>query len=564
MKKLKKLKTNKSPGIDEMHPKMLRELKEEICKPLTIIFNKSLESKELPQIWKQAKISAIYKNKGSKRLACNYRPVSLTSIICKMMEAIIRDHIIEHMKKEKLFSKRQYGFINGRSTTIQLLKILEEWTTALEEGYDIDVIFMDFRKAFDKVPHKRLASKLKSYGVTGSILSWIESFLNGRTQKVVVNGAESGWEDVLSGIPQGSVLGPLLFVVYINDMPETVQSTTYLFADDTKMHKVIKNMIDTCHLQNDITTLQSWSRLWLLEFHEDKCKHMHIGTNTMGPHCYSMQIGDEKNMLETLYCERDLGIHVDYQLKFDKHIQKVVNKANAMVGLIRRTYKFLDHQNFVLLYKALVRSHMDYATAVWSPYKVKLIQQIEGVQRRATKMLPGMQNLTYPERLKVLKLPTLAYRRARIDMIETFKIAKGIYDNDVAPALPYVNNTNVSIVTRGHQYKLFKNRFYKDIGKFSFLNRIIQNWNQLPEKVVKAKSTNSFKNRLDKAWKNQDILYNFEAKIDNRSNIQEQDEADGPGEEDDSDEEPTPALRCSVASLDEGGVPSGRLGPSGS
>ena len=207
---------------------------------------------------------------------------------------------------------------------------------------------------------------------------------------------------------------------------------------------------------------------------------------------------------------------------------------------------------------------MDYATAVWSPYKVKLIQQIEGVQRRATKMLPGMQNLTYPERLKVLKLPTLAYRRARIDMIETFKIAKGIYDNDVAPALPYVNNTNVSIVTRGHQYKLFKTRFYKDIGKFSFLNRIIQNWNQLPEKVVKAKSTNSFKNRLDKAWKNQDILYNFEAKIDNRKNIQDQDEADGPGEEDDSDEEPTPALRYSVASLDEGGVPSGRLGPSGS
>ena len=573
MKKLMKLKTNKSPGIDEMHPKMLKELKSEICKPLTIIFNKSLESNKLPLIWKQAKISAIYKNKGSKRLACNYRPVSLTSIVCKMMEAIIRDHIIEHMKKELLFSKRQYGFINGRSTSIQLLKILEVWTAALEEGFDIDVIFMDFRKAFDKVPHRRLGSKLKSYGIQGPVLRWIENFLNGRTQKVVVNGAESEWRDVLSGIPQGSVLGPLLFVIYINDMPDTVPSPTYLFADDTKMYRVIRNEMETCHLQTDINTLQSWSRLWLLEFHEDKCKHMHIGTHTTGPHRYTMTNGDENVMLETLYCERDLGIHVDYELKFDKHIQKIVNKANAMVGLIRRTYKFLDHQNFTLLYKALVRSHMDYATSVWSPHKVKYILQLEGVQRRATKMLPGMRDLTYPERLKMLKLPTLAYRRARIDMIETFKIAKGIYDNDVAPALPYANtNTNISIVTRGHQYKLFKTRFYKDIGKFSFLNRIIQNWNKLPEKVVMAKTTNSFKNRLDKAWRNQEILYNFEAKFNPRENINidnlssishEQAEADGLGEED-SEEEPTPALRHSVVSLNEGGVPSGRLGPSGS
>ena len=576
MKKLKKLKTNKSPGIDEMHPKMLKELKDEVCKPLTIIFNKSLDSNQLPLIWKKAKISAIYKNKGSKRLACNYRPVSLTSIVCKMMEAIIRDHIIEHMKKELLFSKRQYGFINGRSTTIQLLKLLEEWTTALEEGYDIDLIFMDFRKAFDKVPHKRLSSKLKSYGIIGPVLSWIESFLDGRTQKVIVNGAESEWRDVLSGIPQGSVLGPLLFVIYINDMPESVSSPTHLFADDTKMHRIIRCLMETCHLQTDISTLQSWSRLWLLEFHDDKCKHMHIGTHTTGPHYYTMQNGNNKVVLETLVCERDLGVHVDYQLKFDKHIQKIVNKANAMVGLIRRTYKFLDHQNFVLLYKALVRSHMDYATAVWSPYKVKYIQQLEGVQRRATKMLPGMRDLSYTERLKILKLPTLAYRRARIDMIETFKIAKGIYDSDIVPCLPFVANTNDSIVTRGHQYKLFKNRFYKDIGKFSFTNRIITNWNNLPEKVVMAKSINSFKNRLDKAWKHQDLLYNFEAKIDNRANISNipsgtnnpqsynTNEASDPGEEADSEEEPTTTLRHSVASLNEGGVPSGRPGSPGS
>ena len=407
-------------------------------------------------------------------------------------------------------------------------------------------------------------------------MSWIESFLDGRTQKVIVNGAESEWRDVLSGIPQGSVLGPLLFVIYINDMPESVSSPTHLFADDTKMHRIIRCLMETCHLQTDISTLQSWSRLWLLEFHDDKCKHMHIGTHTTGPHYYTMQNGNNKVVLETLVCERDLGVHVDYQLKFDKHIQKIVNKANAMVGLIRRTYKFLDHQNFVLLYKALVRSHMDYATAVWSPYKVKYIQQLEGVQRRATKMLPGMRDLSYTERLKILKLPTLAYRRARIDMIETFKIAKGIYDSDIVPCLPFVANTNDSIVTRGHQYKLFKNRFYKDIGKFSFTNRIITNWNNLPEKVVMAKTINSFKNRLDKAWKHQDLLYNFEAKIDNRANISNipsgtnnpqsynTNEASDPGEEADSEEEPTTTLRHSVASLNEGGVPSGRPGSPGS
>ena len=165
VKETQKLKHNKSPGPDGIHPKLIINLGETIAEPLALIFNKSLKLKSIPDQWKQARIHAIYK-KGNKKLASNYRPVSLTAIICKLMESIIRNHIVKYMKQNKLFSKRQYGFISGRSTSLQLLTVLEEWTKALDMGYTVDCIYIDCKKAFDTVPHRRLLGKLNSYGFT--------------------------------------------------------------------------------------------------------------------------------------------------------------------------------------------------------------------------------------------------------------------------------------------------------------------------------------------------------------------------------------------------------------
>ena len=190
---------------------------------------------------------------------------------------MVTEHVIKHMKNNKFFTKRQYGFISGRSTSLQLLNVLDRWTEALDNGNSIDVVYMDYMKAFDTVSHRRLTNKLKAYGVEDPVLSWISSFLSERVQQVAINGEKSTWSKVTSGIPQGSVLSPLLFVIFINDLPNVAKSDTYLFADDTKIYNIISKKEDTEQLQNDLNKLSDWSDTWLLRFHPEKCKHMLIG-----------------------------------------------------------------------------------------------------------------------------------------------------------------------------------------------------------------------------------------------------------------------------------------------
>ena len=188
------------------------------------------------------------------------------------MEKLIRTHIIQHMKANKLFSNKQYGFIAGRSTALQPLEVIDTWSEALDEGLDIDCIYTDFQNAFDKVPDTRLIKKIENYGITNPILSWIQDFLTRRYQQVSINGETSNRKEDTSGIPQGSVLGPILFVIYINDLPEAVESEAYLFADDTKIFRVINSLDDQHILQNDLVKLENWSDKWLLKFHPEKCK----------------------------------------------------------------------------------------------------------------------------------------------------------------------------------------------------------------------------------------------------------------------------------------------------
>lgn len=512
-KLLSKLQEGKSPGPDQLHPKYLTNLKDLIAKPITMIFQTSIKNLDIPNEWKEARISAIFK-KGNKKIAGNYRPVSLTCILCKTLEKIVREHIIDHMKNNNFFSKQQYGFISKRSTTLQLLKVMDEWTTAWDQGLSTDVVYMDFKKAFDTVPHKRLMKKLESYGISNPILGWVQSFLTGRSQYVSVEGQFSKPMPVLSGVPQGSVLGPILFVVYINDLPTNIASNIYLFADDTKLFKTIKSTEDRRTMQEDLGRLQDWSDKWLLQFHPDKCKCMTIGQQTGEQPTYSLRNKDGTiHKLKVEEKEKDLGVTCDNGLTFEEHICEKVNKANQMAGVIRRSYKYLTRETFVCLYKALVRCHLDYAACVWSPFKVSQIEMIESVQRRATRCLPGLKDIAYEERLKLLNLPTLTYRRLRGDMIETYKIVHSLYDPDVSPSLPLSHNTR-DMGTRGHQFKLYKERSEKRARLESFPNRIVNPWNSLPEEVVNAPSLNAFKNRLDKHWRNQDIVYNYRSNLD--------------------------------------------------
>ena len=291
------------------------------------------------------------------------------------------------MKTNKLFSNKQYGFISGRSTTLQLLEVIDKWTEAIDNGKNVDCIYMDYQKAFDTVPHKRLLSKLHSYGISPQLIDWCRSFLLNRKQQVCVCGEYSKWHDVALGIPQGSVLGPLMFVIYINDLPEAVNCDMYLFADDTKIFNIISDKKDSMVLQKDLDTMSTWSDTWLLKFHPEKCKHMKLGKGKQDNYD-AYKLIDKP--LQTVETEKDIGVVIDKRLNFEEHVGEKVKKANMMTGIIRRSFQFLNEKNFLPLYKALVRSHLEFASSVWSPASAKCINMIEGVQRRATKMIPGL------------------------------------------------------------------------------------------------------------------------------------------------------------------------------
>lgn len=509
-KLLKDLDENKSPSPDGYHPRLLKELHAQLSSPLTDIFNTSIQERQIPYQWKQARVSAIHK-KGDKKLASNYRPVSITSIVCRVLEKIIRNSIIEYLTKECLISKFQFGFIKGRSTSLQLLNILNDWTNSIERKNYTDCIYLDYQKAFDTVPHRRLIAKLQSYNLNTKIIDWIEFYLTDRSQYVELNGAKSEWQKVSSGIPQGSVLGPLLFLLYINDLPDNIDSTLYMYADDTKVYREIILPDDNRILQDDLNKMCKWSETWLLKFHPNKCNSIAIGNNEAN-HEYKLNI--DNHTIEQVTEIKDIGVIIDSELTFKLHIYKKIDTANSILGVIRRSYKYLDINIFIPLYKGLVRSHFDYAATVWDPYVAKFIEDIESVQRRATILVPEIKHMSYPDRLKKLNLPTLAYRRTRGELIEVFKIINSVYDNKVTENLLSKRDTNVNMQLRGHEHTLETKRIYNPKVKNFFSNRVVKLWNTLPYSIISVDSLNIFKNRLDELWKNQDLLTNHRSSID--------------------------------------------------
>ena len=265
--------------------------------------------RNLPLEWKQANIIPLFK-KGSRNKSVNYRPVSLTSVICKLLETIIRDHMMDFLLKHRLINHSQHGFLKARSCLTNLLCFFEEITKWVDEGSPVDIIYLDFQKAFDKVPHQRLILKLKSHGMGNSIINWIEQGLTDRRQRVVVDGEVSSWKSVLSGVPQGSVLGPILFLVYIDDLEEGVTGNILKFADDTKLFRKTKEIGDKQKLQDDIDKLVRWSEKWQILFNVGKCKCLHTGPGNTG---MNYEMGG--TILSKTGKEKDLGVTMNANMK---------------------------------------------------------------------------------------------------------------------------------------------------------------------------------------------------------------------------------------------------------
>lgn len=493
LEKLEKLNMNKSQGPDEIHPKLLHELRYQLVKPLTALFNNSVTRGEVPSDWRDANVTPIHK-KGSKAKPENYRPVSLTSVVGKLLESIVKENVVQHLDKFNLINSSQHGFTTGRSCLTNLLDFLENATKELDEEKALDLVYLDFAKAFDKVPYCRLFKKIEAHGIGGSVLNWVQSWLSDRRQRVCVDREYSGWEQVTSGVPQGSVLGPILFVIYINDLDSELVSKIGKFADDTKMCKGITKLEDAHILQEDLNKLSKWSADWQMEFNTDKCSVIHVGKNNI-KHQYSLC----NKVLKASSREADLGIIMNDSLKFSEQCNSVVKGANSILGLIRRTIKNKSKRIITQLYKTLVRPKLEYCVQAWRPHLQKDICAIERIQHRATKMIKEIKALTYEERLTATGLTTLEERRNRGDLIEVFKIIKGFEKVDYNNFFKLMHSGR----TRGHRYKLSKSRSRLDVRRNFFSQRIVNDWNKLPTIVVEADSINSFKNRYD-SYKNEE------------------------------------------------------------
>lgn len=485
--KIIKLNKSKSPGPDGFLPRVVKEVGAEVAPHLLTIFKKTLELGRVPEDWKVANVTPIFK-KGPRDNPGNYRPISLTSIVGKMLESIIADRMVDHLESHNLIMDSQHGFRHHRSCLTNLLDFFHNMLSVYDRTKGIDVLYLDFQKAFDKVPHIRLMAKVRALGITGKVAEWIECWLSNRKQRVVINGTASEWASVTSGVPQGSVLGPLLFIIYINDIDVGLVSKISKFADDTKLGANAVELTGVQQLQSDLDKIGEWSQKWQMPFNMGKCKVMHIGHRNL--HADYTMLGSE---VEKTDLEKDLGVLISSDLKFSKQCIEVEKKAQKLLGYIKRQFKYRNKEIVLTLYNSLVRPHLEYAVQFWSPALRKDIDRLERVQARATKLIPSIRKKGYQRRLQDLGLYTLETRRLRGQLIEVFKILKGF--NNVDYRNFFTLNENQ---TRNNGLKIELKRFSTSLCGNFFTYKIGNVWNGLPSEVVNSSSVEQFKNRLDK------------------------------------------------------------------
>lgn len=410
-KKLKHINTRKGAGPDGVHPVFIANCFSELAQPLTLIYNKSLKTGVFPQKWKMAKVVPVYKSDDSTAIS-NYRPISILSAFAKIFEALLSPYFQKHLRL--YLSDNQHGFVSRRSTNTNLVPFTELLIHAIDQGHQADVIYTDFSKAFDKVSHKVLINKLRAYGISGSLLGWISSYLMFRVFSVVVNGYQSDLQTVSSGVPQGSLLGPILFNFFINDIPECFKfSEVFMYADDLKFVKIVESDRDARNLQSDLNRLILWCKSNGMLLNAKKCYHVKFTRKTQAlSHAYyvdSHEISEVENV-------KDLGVTFDKKMTFVPHLDNVIKRSSKMLGFMLRNSKgFRDNRTKILLYNSLVRSIIEYCSVVWRPHYANQALRLERCQKRFVWHLAFLNGIakkirSYKCRLERFNMKTLQHR----------------------------------------------------------------------------------------------------------------------------------------------------------
>jgi hypothetical protein len=482
---LKHLKSSSSYGHDGIPNCLLKHMRVHLAWPLAMLFERSMSFNYVPNVWKVAKIVPILK-KGNPLKVCNYRPISLTSTISKVMERIINDHITSHLSTHNLIGLHQFGFRKHCSTITQLIQCHSDWTSAINDGSSVDVIYLDYAKAFDSVVHSKLLLKLDSYGIRGSLLAWIRNFLSDRFHYVSVNHSISGTLPVLSGVPQGTVLGPTLFNIYVNDIPTVVTDGVKLmsFADDSKLYKVVSSILDCIRLQKVLNQVAFWSDIWQLKLNCSKSLVLHLGNANP---CYVYTICNVPLSAPSSVC--DLGVHISRNLFFHDHVKHIVANFRRKLFIVRKCFHYVDERSLKLLYLSYLRPTIEYGSALWAPHSKSEIDILQHLQEMA--MALCRNNIV---------LESLEDRRICIDLSWYFSILHGFTILD-APSL-FILNTRDN--HRGHSLSLHVPPTKTSSFKFALPQRRITDWNALPNNLVSCNSVCLFK-RLYRSLKDLNI-----------------------------------------------------------
>ena len=479
------MQNSKSPGLDQFNVRLLKLAGPYLSNCLAHICNLSLSGSTFPDEWKKAKVTPIFKS-GDKSDVGNYRPISVLPIVSKIIERAVHDQLYAYLTNANLLSNAQSGFRSNHSTSTTLHDVQDYILNNMDDGYATGVIFLDLKKAFDTVNHDILIKKLKNYGIGNNELLWFESYLNNRSQVVNVNSTLSDFQPVNIGIPQGSILGPLLFIIFVNCLPDVVDKCkTVMYADDTSIMCKANNVHELqSQLNACLSKVAAWFKVNKLTLNIDKTKFMICGTKRTLEKFHDVKLTFNGSVIERVDEFKYLGVKLDSSLSWSAHIDYLCNNVSKRIGIIKRVKNFLPHQTTVMLSNALVIPHFDYGSSVWSNFSTEFHNKLQVLHNNLARIILKADARTpINDMMNSLQWDKLDKRWHKQLLVIVYKCLLNLSPSYLSNQFEFVHD-NHSHLTRNHTSNtLAVPKFKTNSGLRTFHVRAAYAWNNLPVSI---------------------------------------------------------------------------------